>query len=397
MAALLDLDELVEEILLRLPPEDPASLVCAALVCHRWRHLISSRGFRRRFRELHRTPPLLGFVGTRDGTNRLLAPPCFIPTSSFCPPRRSGELGGWVAIHSCHGRVLLYKPPRQHTDPRKNLLVWDLIKGEQRELPKLSWFPVPTFGWNAAVVCSSSAGTGCDDHFHCRRVSFLVIFVASLYNQTVTTIYSSDADAWSEPACAQERFRLQFFKATKAIAGNALYFNNSPSTELLKYDLTTRDVSAIHLPCQAFNKDIVLMAMEDSRLGFVTLYGSMLHMWSTEVGRPNSRDVRWEQSRVIELDTLLPADALSRETCLLAGCADGGEVILLWGSAGFLFIDLKSWRIKQGEGGRFCNFAVPVTSFCTPALGAACTDEGSGGDASSARKTQVPCAQCSES
>ncbi|TVU41729.1 hypothetical protein EJB05_15274, partial [Eragrostis curvula] len=56
------MDELVEEVLIRLPPDDPASLVRAALVCLRWRHLVSNSSFRRRFREFHRTLPILGFV-----------------------------------------------------------------------------------------------------------------------------------------------------------------------------------------------------------------------------------------------------------------------------------------------------------------------------------------------
>ena len=55
----MDLEELVEEVLLRFPPDDPASLVRAALVSKRWCRLISGRGFRRRFREFHRSPPLL--------------------------------------------------------------------------------------------------------------------------------------------------------------------------------------------------------------------------------------------------------------------------------------------------------------------------------------------------
>ncbi|CAN6222626.1 unnamed protein product [Urochloa humidicola] len=52
-------EEIVEEILLRLPSTDPTSLVRAALVCRPWRCLVSSTSFRCRFREFHRTPPML--------------------------------------------------------------------------------------------------------------------------------------------------------------------------------------------------------------------------------------------------------------------------------------------------------------------------------------------------
>ncbi|XP_044407036.1 uncharacterized protein [Triticum aestivum] len=32
-------DDLIEEIFLRLPPDDPASLLCASLVCKTWSHI----------------------------------------------------------------------------------------------------------------------------------------------------------------------------------------------------------------------------------------------------------------------------------------------------------------------------------------------------------------------
>ncbi|GJN24341.1 hypothetical protein PR202_gb12078 [Eleusine coracana subsp. coracana] len=56
------LEENYEEILLRFPPDDPACLFRAALACKRWCRLISSARFRRRFRECHRSPPLLGAI-----------------------------------------------------------------------------------------------------------------------------------------------------------------------------------------------------------------------------------------------------------------------------------------------------------------------------------------------
>ncbi|XP_021310219.1 uncharacterized protein LOC8081610 [Sorghum bicolor] len=44
------MDELVEEILLRIPPDDPTRLLRAALVCKRWCRIVSAAGFRLRFR-----------------------------------------------------------------------------------------------------------------------------------------------------------------------------------------------------------------------------------------------------------------------------------------------------------------------------------------------------------
>ncbi|CAO1939344.1 unnamed protein product [Urochloa humidicola] len=104
------MEELVEEILLRFPPQEPARLIHAALVCKRWARLISGPAFRRRFRELHRAPPMLGLLcnglgDLNDGANWC----SFVPTAAFRPPPQA-EHSSWRAVDSRHGRVLLRHP-----------------------------------------------------------------------------------------------------------------------------------------------------------------------------------------------------------------------------------------------------------------------------------------------
>ena len=55
-------DDLIEEILIRCPPDDPAVLVRATAVCKDWLRVVSGPGFRRWFCERHRTAPILGFL-----------------------------------------------------------------------------------------------------------------------------------------------------------------------------------------------------------------------------------------------------------------------------------------------------------------------------------------------
>ncbi|WVZ85222.1 hypothetical protein U9M48_032170 [Paspalum notatum var. saurae] len=186
------LDELVEEVLLRVPPDDPERLLRAALVCKCWCRIISDPGFRRRFREFHRTPPMLGFFSD-------LSTP-FISTSSFLSPRAARH--NCQAIDARHGRVLRHSVPWHLGDkPLDNAFrVLDPITGERRKLPLL---PLPFYpcNWNAAVLCAS---LGTCDHLDCRRGPFLVVLVGTdHWGRMFSYVYSSQTAAWSE--CAAPR------------------------------------------------------------------------------------------------------------------------------------------------------------------------------------------------
>ena len=77
------MDELVEEILLRLPSDEAAQLVCAALVCKHWCRLVTDPGFRCRFRQFLRTPSRLGLI-IRRLSPATTTPPSFPPLPPSC-------------------------------------------------------------------------------------------------------------------------------------------------------------------------------------------------------------------------------------------------------------------------------------------------------------------------
>ncbi|WVZ61586.1 hypothetical protein U9M48_011438 [Paspalum notatum var. saurae] len=102
------MDELVEEVLLRLPPDTPASLVHAVLVCKRWCR------FRRRFHEFHHhrsSPPLtLGFLfsyrSAGEGRNT-----SFVPTPAS-PLRGADHRHAFaMAASSSTATITLPLPP----------------------------------------------------------------------------------------------------------------------------------------------------------------------------------------------------------------------------------------------------------------------------------------------
>ncbi|OEL12542.1 hypothetical protein BAE44_0026439 [Dichanthelium oligosanthes] len=174
-------DELVEEILLRVPPADPASLVRAALACRRWRGLVAGPTFRRRRLELHgATPPMLGFVcdgkwdGDRDGERFAR----FVPASSFLPPR--ADQRGRRSFDARHGRFLL------HGSKYEDFIVWDPITDHLLELPR----PPDSLGnrsMKATVLC---AATGACDHLDCHRGPFIVVLVGTNNEYEEVDVYN---------------------------------------------------------------------------------------------------------------------------------------------------------------------------------------------------------------
>ncbi|CAN6181052.1 unnamed protein product [Urochloa humidicola] len=61
------MDDVVADILVRLPPGASKYLIRASAVCKSWRRVLRDPAFLRRYRDLHRAPLLLGFLRYRHG------------------------------------------------------------------------------------------------------------------------------------------------------------------------------------------------------------------------------------------------------------------------------------------------------------------------------------------
>nr|XP_051194667.1 uncharacterized protein LOC127307946 [Lolium perenne] len=152
-------DELIEEILLRLPPDEPSCLVRASLVCKPWRRIISHRRFRRRLHELHGRPPVLGFLRNSRKAVKDFAATTGSAFSLAVP-------GDYLALDYRHGRALLL----DMVPGWGELVLWDPTTGDQERVP------VPEAMWDntfqgdnptAAIVCAAAEcdHRGCDGLF----------------------------------------------------------------------------------------------------------------------------------------------------------------------------------------------------------------------------------------
>jgi hypothetical protein len=122
-ASPLDDDDLLGEILLRVPPQ-PSSLPRASLVCKRCRRLVADPWlFLRRFRTHHRKAPLLGFFERRLNFrtscfvqdfvfNPVLELPDRIPPQRFslgwepAPAAAAAAPASCILLSCRHGRVI---------------------------------------------------------------------------------------------------------------------------------------------------------------------------------------------------------------------------------------------------------------------------------------------------
>ncbi|CAL5079046.1 unnamed protein product [Urochloa decumbens] len=358
-------EEIFEEIVLRFPPDDPARLVRAALVCKPWCRIVAGPGFRRRFRQFHRTPPILGFLcnsGDGDSEDHSEEFARFVPTSSFRPPR--AECRNWFVADARHGRALLYSWKCERPFDTA-FAIWDPITGEHVKLPILQE-ELKSFIWSAVVLCAG--GEACD-HLDCSHGPFQVVMVGTDFNQIHAYVYSSEAGAWSRTSQLlplSEYLQLQA-AVPNALADNALYFAVGCGSDLLMYDLATQKMSAIKPPVALDGQRFVLMTMDTGRLGFAIEKDFKLYLWSREVSPEG--DAGWTQSRVIDLKKLLSIGRCSSRPDVV-GYANGVGVFFVRTCDGLFTIDLKSSQVKKARkvGGTVIPIVFPYTSFYTPAL-----------------------------
>ncbi|KAM0863533.1 hypothetical protein ACQ4PT_044522 [Festuca glaucescens] len=294
-----DMVELVEEILLRLPPDEPDSLVRAAVVCKPWRRLLSSHRFRRLYRDLHKTPPMLGFFHNyrwlgfyfyRDylATEESLLTLAF--TKGFLPR----DPDGWYTVLDCrHGRVLLKSweddDDENDNDGVSKYVVWDPMTGSQT--PVLT--PVQCSGADdkAAVLCAVG---GCD-HGACHMGPFLVVYLCVDTDEegeegAWVFVYSSKTRKWTERAFLQLRECLGYCmdKRPIVLVAQALYsFIQGETRQVIKYDLGHNSISVFNVPPMVADRTEIppaLLTAEDGGLGLARVDKFSLNLWSYNDG-----------------------------------------------------------------------------------------------------------------
>ncbi|TVU40383.1 hypothetical protein EJB05_13846, partial [Eragrostis curvula] len=265
------MEELVEEILLRFPPDDPARLFRAAVVCKAWCRLISGSAFRRRFRKIHGTPPLLGLIcrsaSTYSNSDFRVAKTHFMANSTFRLPKTI--ISRWRAIDALHGRILFWD--LDTVCSKSEFVAWSPNTSEVRRLPTIPCLRMCI--WSAALLCATA---GCD-HLDCGHGATSVVLVGINLIEGLMSVYvySSEKHIWSEPISIQDR-TVRGFRGPSAIVGKTVYFLcvRDGSSKLLAYEVCKQELSFVSLPSVRHLDDyffIALTTADEGNLGFVTM------------------------------------------------------------------------------------------------------------------------------
>nr|XP_034579470.1 uncharacterized protein LOC117843028 [Setaria viridis] len=304
------MDELVGEILLRLPPDEPEHLFRAALVCKPWLRVLCDPAFRSSYRAFHRAPPLLGLLHRL--MQRLPQPgiPWLIYTAAvICAADGCDHL-------DCHGgpfRVVFVA-----THDYKNAVMASVYSSE-------------TGVWSTLVTLDD----GCEVYAQHMRDALA----------DIPYIYT--------PYVQPRRCTL---------IGDEVYFTIRRGNAIIKYNWASNCLSMINPPSHNVYR-IALMVMEGSTLGFACIESSNLHLWSRKVNSEGAAE--WVQLKAIKLETVIPI-ANSDDDPFVAGFAEGVDVIFICSDVGLFTMDLKSGQVKKvAEHGVYFS-VLPYMSFYTP-------------------------------
>ncbi|KAM0849843.1 hypothetical protein ACQ4PT_053458 [Festuca glaucescens] len=357
-------DDVMRDIFLLIPADDPKSLVRAASVCTRWQSILSDVVFTREYRTLHGTPPMLGFLHNTSHTRREERnKQYFVSTTSFRPPA-CHERRRLRALDSRHGLVLF------HTSKRgEDFVIWDLVTKD--------WWRIKAsdecsdiishdqndegIQWNAAVLCAKDQ---CD-HVYCHGGPFRVALVGSDEEQGITfaSVYSSETHKWSDMISIEEPNAIMK-SGHIAVVGDKVYFQCQDDEIIAEYNIGEQIISVFDQPVEDEDNHLPyapLVGVEDGMLLFAYVLEPRLYLWSMEAG-PN-RAENWARRSVIELDLLLPPPALLDVS--VVGFAEGVGVIFLNTKAGLYTIELNSGQSKKVHRKTSGEKVMPYMSFYT--------------------------------
>ncbi|KAF7088104.1 hypothetical protein CFC21_091250 [Triticum aestivum] len=366
-------DDLLLEILLRLPPQ-PSSLPRASAVCRQWRLLVTDPGFSRRFCRYHRRNlPIIGFY------NRHLPDISFVPTLKDLDRIPPGRLSlqpqrddqNFSTFGCRHGLVLVHV--RDFEPLKHHILVWDPVTGEQHD-PGIPLGIDTGNRFNGAVL----RATGNFDHFQ------VVLIGNSDKRRAVASVYSSETGVWSNLVSTSTSLPLMdttdpfsgwcfngiSFEPAVLVRNSLYWLLGAGSVGILEFDLERQSLAVIGLPVcvgagseTGSNDRFSITQAEDGGLGFLSLSGFNAQLWKRKTKYDGIAS--WVMEKIIELDKLLkiPMDPNRNEHVIkVIGFAENNNAVFLYTKIGIVAFHLESLQFKKLPGSRSVAYYYPFES-----------------------------------
>jgi hypothetical protein len=245
-----------------------------------------------------------------------------------------------------------------HASPKCGDIMWWEWREEDEKLERIRC--------NAAVFCAKDR---CD-HLDCHGGPFRIALVGSVIdgNTARAAVYSSETREWSDMIEVQTLyFIVGPWSGHSALVGNKVYVPCLESDSVVEYNIGEQQLSEIDAPFEDQDQNqpyIELMGVEGGMLLFASVVDARLYLWSMEPGPGGTAG--WARRWVIELEPLLPPDAVSDkpDDVLPVGFAEGVSVIFLRTRNGMYTIDLNSGKCEKVH--QICfEKVMPYMSFYT--------------------------------
>ncbi|KAM3297087.1 hypothetical protein ACQJBY_039122 [Aegilops geniculata] len=346
-AAPLEDNNVLGEVLVRLPPE-LSSLPRASLVCKPWARLAASAAFRRRWRDHHGRPPVLGVF---DKTMTSLQ---FIPADRSIPAERFSiqvctAWDTWRVLGCRQGHVLIMNWTLCE------FLICDPISGDRHRVS----FPPDL------VDCRHSAnGALLLDR---EQSPLKLVLVDEARARVEARVYSFETGTWGDIISTAEPCHLTSVPVT--VVGSRLYcWLRKPRDSFLELNLDRQSLALITRPPRAniSSRNSQIIPGEDGTVGLALLLYPTIEMWNRNI---DSHGVAtWVLRKTVVMDNI--ADLTSSWAAwnsLVIGYAEDANAILISvfkeRHIRAFIVQLETMQCNRLHGLVLDNFYYPFASF----------------------------------
>lgn len=276
--------------------------------------------------------------------------------------RRDLAGGMWWFVDCRHGRVLLRG--RDWFD----LLVWDPLTADRREIAVPYQVQASASDCNAAVLCPSAVTGSVGD---CLSSPFSVVVVFTRQRCAFACVYSSLTRGWGElVSIPTPSSHCELMEEPGALVGDAIFWLLGESS-ILEFQLGDQRLALVERPSEmfsAYKRNIRVMRSEGGGLGLAAVKNFRLHLWAHEGDHCGT--AKWVLRREIELFKLLDLPLTQPRAgsipVWISGLGEDGNVVFLRTMVGMFMVWPATMQLKMIACNILIKTVYPYDKFYFP-------------------------------